>query len=233
MATLSQILAFSRAQTQTDSNGITDANGIIFANEALVDFHRKLVHGGVDASQIQESYCDGVIPATGNGSTLAYPSNMLFLKAIEVNYSSSNPSDYRLANQVDVSNIPGQESFSWLRINRNRLYPLFDDHGDWYEIFPAFRIGDNITQAIRLFYFLKPTEYTSTSDTISYPESQDIRILGWRICANYLYSLMKFQEGDAFNNKYEERVKDYIATLSRGAQQPMQAAVIPLTGFEF
>ena len=58
--TLSNVLAFARAQAQTDVNGLTDANGIIFANEALQDFHRRLVGAGVDASQIQESYTDGV-----------------------------------------------------------------------------------------------------------------------------------------------------------------------------
>lgn len=234
MATLSNVLAFSRAQSQTDSNGLTDTNGIIFANEALVDFHRKLVGAGVDASQIQETYTDGVIPTTdGNGSTLLYPSNMLWLKSIEVNFRDSSAQNYKLATQVDVSNLPGNTSFSWLRKNASTENPLFDDRGDWYEIFPAFSSGTNTSQAIRLFYFLKPTEYTATSDTVSYPESQDYRILGWRICASYLYSLGKMQDGDMFNLKYEERVKEYIATLSRGSQQPIQATPIQLTGFEF
>lgn len=234
MATLAAVLAFARTQAQTDSNGLTDANGIIFANEALVDFHRKMIEGGVDASQVQESYCDGAVPTTaGNGSTLLYPTDMFFLKGIEVNFTDTNPQNYRTASQVDVSNLPAGQSFSWLRANADPGNPQFDDHGDWYEIFPAFTSSSNISQAIRVFYFLAPTEFVATSDTISYPEKLDYRILGWRIAANYLYSLQKMDEGDSFNNKYEEKVKGLIGTLARGSEQPIEASGLGLTGFEF
>lgn len=233
MATLTNVLSFARAQAQTDSNGLTDTSGIIFANEALVDFHRRLVDKGVDASQVQEAYMDASVPSAGNGSTFLYPTDMLFLKAIELNYSDTSAQNYRLATQVDVSNMAGWNSFSSLRLNADPSNPQFDDRGDWFETFPAFKSGNNLSQAIRIFYFLKPTEYTSTSDTIAYPESLDIRILGWRIAANYYYSLTKMIEGDAFNLKYEERVKQYCATLARGSQQPTTATAIQLTGFEF
>lgn len=233
MATLANILSFARAQAQTDSVGLTDTNGIIFANEALVDFHRRLVQHGVDASQTQESYCDATVPTAGNGSTFLYPTNMLFLKSIEVNFTNTNAQDYKMASQVDVSNISGLQSFSWLRVNASTTSPQFDDRGDWYEIFPAFVSGNNLSQAIRLFYFLKPTEYVATSDTVAYPESMDIRILGWRIASSYLYAQLKIQEGDAFLKKYEDRVTQYVSTLARGSQQPMQATPIPITGWEF
>lgn len=234
MALLSDILSFSRAQAQTDSNGLTDAKGIIFANEALVDFHRKLVRKGVDASQLQESYVPTVTPPTaGNGSTFTYPTNCLGLKTVQVNFNDTNPQNYKTATQVDVANVPNQESFSWLRLNQSTEYPLFDDRGDWYEIFPAFTATVNLTNAIRLFYYLKPTEYTSVGDTVAYPESQDIRILGWRIAAMFLYSLEKIDIGDAFNQKYEERVNEYVSTLGRGSQQPIQAVPIQSTGWEF
>lgn len=229
MATLQNVLSFARAQAQTDSNGLTDTNGIIFANEALVDFHRKLVAKGVDASQLQEAYTNG----TANQGTYLYPTDMLFMKAIELNYANSNAQDYRLATQVDVSNLPGQQSFSYLRQNADVMNPYFDDRGDWFEIFPTPTGSVNLTQLIRIFYYLKPTEYTSTSDTIAYPESMDIRILGWRIAASYYYSLNKMAEGDAFNLKYEERVKEYTATLARGSQQPIEATPIQLNGWEF
>lgn len=225
MSTLSTVLTFSRAQAQTDSNGLSDTNGIIFANSRLVDFHRQLVNHGVDASQIQEAYCDAVVPTTGNGTTLAYPSDCLALKTIEVNYQDTQPSNYIRAEQVDVSNLSGQNSFSNLRQNASTQSPQFDDRGDWYEVFPSFQSGNNISQAIRLFYYLKPTEYTSTSDTVGYPESQDYRILGWGICADYYYSLNKFDEGMVFEKKYQDRVTQYISTLGRGSQQPIQASV--------
>lgn len=233
MSTLADVLTFSRAQAQTDSNGLTDANGIIFGNEALVDFHRQLVKHGVDASQVQESYCDGSVPTLGNGSTFLYPTDMLLLKAIEVNYTDTNASNYITALQYDASNIPGQQSFSWLRANASAQNPQFDDHGDWYEVAPAFVSGNNLSRAVRIIYFLKPTEFTATSDTISYPESQDYRILGWRIASDYYYSLNKFAEGDKFNDRYQQRVNEYVGTLGRGSQQPLQATPIQLTGWEF
>ncbi len=226
MSTLSTVLGFARAQAQTDSNGLTDANGIIFANEALVDFHRKLVNKGVDASQLQEAYATATVPTSGNGSTFLYPTDMLALKTIEVNYMDTTAQNYVRAEQVDAANLPGGNSFSYLRQYARADNPQFDDRGDWYEVFPAFISGNNLTNAIRLFYYLKPTEYVSTSDTIAYPESQDYRILGWRIAADYLYSILKLDEGDKFNAKYTERVTEYCATLGRGSSQPIQA--VPL-----
>lgn len=222
MATLNNILTFSRIQALTDSNGLTDTNGIVFANEALVDFNRRLVNSSIDAAQIQEAYRDGLIPATGNGSTFLYPSDMLFLKAIEVNFSNTNATDYIRAEQVDHSNLAGDTSFSWLRVNQSTTAPRFADNGDWYEIFPAFTSSNNISQAIRLIYFLKPSEYTSVSDTLSYPVTLDYRILGWRIASDYYYSLNNFMAGDAFNLRYDERVRQLIGTLGRGTQQPIQ-----------
>ena len=225
---LSTVLNYARAQAQTDSNGLTDTNGIIFANEALQDFHRRLVNDNIDASQVQEAYRDGTL----NVGTYAYPTDMLFLKAIELNYSSTNEQDYKTALQVDVSNLPNG-SFSWLRKNANPYNPQFDDRGDYFEIFPTPTAANNISQLIRIMYFKKPTEYTSVSDVVAYPENLDTAILGWRIAAMYQYALGNIAKGDSFNNKYEERVRQYIATLGRGVQQPIQATTIQLTGFEF
>lgn len=229
MATLATVLTFSRAQSQTDNNGLTDTNGIIFANEALLDFRRRLIDAGVDAAQTQESYTDTV---AGTGTYL-YPSDMFWLKAIELNYSNTNARDYKTASQVDASNMPTGESFSSLRVNASKGSPMFDDRGDQYEIYPTPVAADNTTAAVRIFYFLEPTEYTATSDSISYPESLDNRTIGWRVASNYLYSLGKIPEGDAFNMKYEERVKQLIETLSRGSQQPIKPTQLPVTGWEF
>ena len=229
MATVANLLTFSRAQAQTDSNGLTDTNGIIFANEALVDFHRRLVKSGVDASQLQEAYRDGAV----NTGTYLYPPDAIWLKAIELNYADTSEQNYKTAMQADVSNLPQGTSFSWLRKNADRNNPQWDDRGDWFEIFPTPTSADNVTQMMRIFYFLKPTEYTSTADTISYPPSIDYRILGWRVAANYLKSLGKIEEGEAFLLEYEKRVRDLIEFLSRGSQQPLQATPIQLTGWEF
>jgi len=235
--TVSTILNFARAQCQTDANGLSDANGLIFLNEALQDFHRRLVTAGVDASQLQEAYRDG----TANVGTYLYPTDMLFLKTIEVNYSDTTQQNYKQAQQVDISNLPNNQSFSSLRVNANASTPMFDDHGDWFEIFPTPTSANNLSQLIRIFYYLKPTEYASTSDTVAYPENLDTTILGWRVAGSYLYSLGAVigssrsarLQGDMFYQKYEERVKNYIATLSRGSQQPIQATPVQIDGFQF
>ena len=228
-AVVSDALAFARTQAQTDINGLSNANGLIWANEALVDFRRRLIAAGVDASQLQETYRDG----TADVGTYLYPTDMFWLKTIELNYANSTAADYKTANQIDVANIPGGKSFGWLRTNASTQEPSFDDRGDWYEIFPTPTSSNNLTQIIRIFYYLEPTEYTAVGDTVVYPENLDYRSLGWRIASNYLYSLGKVDEGLAFNLKYEERVKQIIATLSRGSQQPIQAITIQLSGWEF
>lgn len=229
MATINTVLTFSRAQAQTDSNGLTDTNGLIYANNRLVDFHRRLTAHSIDASQTQEAYRD----ATANQGTYLYPDDMLWLKTIECNYNDTSANNYLLATQVDVSNLPGQVSFSWLRQNATTNNPQFDDRGDQFEIFPTPIAGNNLSQFFRIFYFLKPTEYTSTTDQVSYPESLDYRILGWGICADYYMSLNKFDEAQMFEAKYEKRIVDYIATLGRGSQQPIQATSLAISGWEF
>jgi hypothetical protein len=229
MATVQDILNFTRAQAQTNSDGLSDSNGIIFSNEALADFHRRLVARGVDASQLQEAYRDG----TANIGTYLYETDQLFLKAIEVNYTDTNTNNYLLATQVDVSNIPAGQSFSWLRNNQSTQFPLFDDRGDWFEIFPTPTGANNLTNLIRIFYFKKPTEYTAVGDTVSYPASLDYRTFGWRVGYSYLKSLGKIIEANEFNKEYLQRVDEYISTLSRGAQQPLQATPIQLSGWNF
>lgn len=231
MATLNSALQFARAQAQTDSNGLTDTNGIIFANESLLDFRRELITAGVDANGIQEAYRSG----TANTGTYLYPTSpqMWFLKAIEVNYASTTPEGYRRASQVDSSNLDGGISFSFLRTNADPYNPQFDDHGDWFEIFPTPTGSDNLTDMMRILYFAAPTEFTTVNDSITYPESLDYRILGWRIAANYKRSLTDFNSAAAFDAEYARRVKDIVDTLGRGSQQPIQASIIPWNGFEF
>lgn len=221
MSTLANALTYARARAQTDSNGLTDALGIVYANEALFDFHRELVSNSIDASQIQEAYRNASVPSEGNGSTFLYPEDAMFLKAIEVNYQDTNPQNYVKAEQVDHANLVNGVSFSYMRLNQSAMAPKFADNGDWYEIFPAFTSGDNLTQAIRIIYFLKPTEFTSTADTIAYPSSLDYRILGSRIAATYKNSLVE-GSGEPANAEYARRVTQLIATLGRGAQQPLK-----------
>ena len=232
---LSSVLAFARTAAQTDSDGLTDTNGVVFANEALVDFHRRLVQRGVDASQLVEASVLGV----ANQGVYPYPTkpaSILMMKAIEINYSDTTPANYLTADQIDVSNIPGKLSFSYLRNNQPTQRPLFDDRGDKFEVFPTPTSAHNLTALVNLFYFAKPSVFASASSTVQYPESLDAGILGWRTAANYLYSLKGVDNlvtGDKLNAKYEERVKQYIDTLGRGSQQPQTTTTITETGFEF
>src|SRR3990167_2906502 len=158
---------------------------------------------------------------------------MWFLKAIEVNFTDSVAQNYITANQMDVSNIPAGQSFSWLRANQSTQFPLFDDRGDQFEIFPTPTTDDNLTNMFRIFYFLEPTEYSVVGDTIVYPESLDYRILGWRIASSYLKSLGNWESAAPFDNEYTKRVNQLVKTLSRGVQSPMQATPIIESGWNF
>lgn len=231
--TVSSILTFAQTQAQTDTNGITNTSGLVWANEALLDFHRRLVEKGIDASQLQESSITGV---AGTG-VYSYPSNpsMIALKTIELNYADTNASNYKTAQQVDVANLSSAYSIGWLRNNADASNPQFDDRGDKFEIFPTPTSANNLTAIARLFYFAQPSVFTAVSNTVNYPENLDEGILGWRVAANYLYSLggENIAKGDLFNSKYEERVKQFSHTLGRGSQAPVQAVTLQITGFEF
>lgn len=227
MATLQSAVDFARVQAQTDSNGLTNANALIWGNEALLDFRRQLITNGIDAAQVQEAYAD----MTADTGTYLYPTDMWWLKAIELNYNGNVGQDYITAVQLDVSNLPNLESFGWLRTNASTAKPYFDDRGDWFEIFPTPDSAN--AQGIRIFYYLEPTEYTALSSTVTYPESLDYRILGWRIAANYKKMVRDFDAAAAFDLEYEKKMKDIIKTLGRGSQQPVQATTNTWTGFEF
>ena len=233
MPVLSSVISFARTQAQTDSNGLTNDNAVIFANEAILDFRRRLIAAGVDAGQINEYVQEGTV----NTGIYAYPSNpsVMWLKTIELNYSNTQADGFVKANQLDVANIPGNKSVGWVRTNASSQNPYFDDRGDEYEIFPTPTAAHNVTSLITLFYFQAPTKYVSSASSLVYPESIDDTILGWRIAASYKYSLggENIKEGDAFNLKYEERIRQLIATLSRGSQQPIQATPLSLSGWEF
>ncbi len=227
MSTLNDVLGFSRVQAQTDSNGLVDSDGIIYANEAISDFRRRLTTAGVNAAQLQESY-ETIVGGVG---TYLYPTNLAWMKAIELNYADATPQNYVSAERVDESNLPGNTSFSWLRLNAQAQRPYFSDKGDWFEIFPT-PMNSNAA-GIRIWYFLKPTEFTSVNDNISYPESLDYRILGWRVAASFYKTLNKFDEAMFFDKEYEGRVTQFIQTLGPGTQQPLEAKAIQETGWNF
>ncbi len=228
---LSSVLTFARTQAQTDANGLTDTNGLIFANEANADFHRRLIDKGIDASQTYEASINGVA-GTGVYSYPRNPASVIALKAIELNYTNTVQRDYKVASQVDISNLPAG-GFSVLRVDASPFSPYFDDRGDKFEIFPTPTDNHDLTALIRLVGFVQPSVFTAVNNEVNYPEGMDTAILGWRIAALYLYSIGDMEKGKEFEAKYEERVRQYISTLGRGAQQPIEATTIRLSGFEY
>lgn len=228
MATVSNLLTYARDLAQTDSNGLSDAQGIRFANDALQNFIRDLLKRGVDAAQTQEAYTN---LTTDNPNTYAWPSDMWALKTIEVDFAGGGGSNFIQAQRVDVANLQGDTSFSWLRVNQPTTAPLFDNRGDTYEIFPI--PGSAITGGIRIFYFLTPTEYTSTSDTIAYPVSLDFRALAARVGQLWAQSKEKFDLATALGDEYRQRVDDVVRILAPESQQPIKPQPLQMTGWNF
>lgn len=234
MATVSTLLSYVEQKTQAGTGNLNGANGISFLNEALLDFRSELIKRGIDAAQTQESYVATVsVPTYPNTSTFAYPSDMYFLKTIEVNMAGGTQQDYKVAKQVDVSNLPAGTSMDWLRVNQPTSQPLFDDRGDTYEIFPTFTGAMNLTNAIKIIYYLTPTTYTATSDALVYPDSLNWYLLARKVAALYYESLNKFQEADIWEKKYRDGLDSIETTLAQGSQQPIQPEGLHLTGWEY
>lgn len=233
--TCSTLLAYAETKAQAAAGTLNNTSvGIPFLNEALLDYRTVLINRGIDAAQTQESYVPSVTaPATGNGSTFAYPPDMFFLKTITVNMVDTNPQNYIQAQELDVSNTPNQSSFEWMRENQPNTLPLFDDRGDTYEIFPSFNHATNFTNAIRIFYFLTPTPYVNTSDVLTYPDTLDYYILALKVVSLYYQSLNKFTEADYWENKYHERLERLVTSIGRGSQQPINAIPLQITGWQF
>lgn len=229
------ILTFARKAAQTDINGLGDDVGVTFASEALMDFHRRLANNRVDAGGVYEASITGIV-GTGIFNYPSNPCSTLALKTLELNYTSTSNNDYVVAKQVDVANLPGTTSFSWLRNNADPKNPLFDDRGDRFEVFPTPTSAHNVTAMARLFFYGQPSVYSAVANTVNYPENLDEAILGYRVAANYKYALQgedNYVAGDKLMSKYEERVSQFINTLGQGSQQPLQAVPIQLSGWEF
>src|SRR6185369_7720801 len=104
--TVSTLLNYVEKKTQAGAGTLNNAtDGLLFLNEALLDFRSELIKRGIDGAQLQESYVASVSPpVSGNGSTFAWPDDMYFLKTVSVNMTSGAPNDYVQARIMDVSN---------------------------------------------------------------------------------------------------------------------------------
>lgn len=226
MATVNDVIAYARSKAQTDSNGISDASGLLWTNDALSDVTRQMLDRSIDAAQTQESYT----PLTANvPNTYAWPTNMYKLKTIEVDWTGTGGQNYLQAQMLDVANIQGV-SFDYLRKNQTQQSPLFDNRGDTFEIFPNSTVA---TGTIRIFYWLTATDYATVGDTINYPQSLDYRILGAFVVANYYESLESWDSAQMWMAKYQSMLNKTINVLAPSSQQPIQPVPLQLTGWNF
>jgi len=233
MATVASAITYARQKAQTDSNGISDTNGLAWANNGLVDITRDLIARGIDAAQTQESYTTLTTPAAGATSTFAWPSDMFALKTIEVDFTGVGGQNYIQARKLDVANLQNGTSFDFVRINQPTSDPYFTNHGDTGEIFPTVTSSTSGT-LVRIYYYLTPTEYTATSDAINYPQSLDYRALGDKILEGYYQSLEKFNVAEYWGKTmYGKKLNDAINILGPQSKQPIKPDKLHLTGWNF
>ena len=228
MATVANAITYARQKAQTDSNGISDTYGLAWANNGLIDITRDLIARSVDASQVQESYAT-LSPSDTVPGSFAWPSDMFALKTIEVDFTNTGGQNYIQAEKLDVANLQGSTSWDFIRKNQATDNPVFTNHGDTGEVFPTV-----VSAALmRIFYYLTPTEYTATSDTINYPQSLDYRALGDKILIGYYQSLAQFEPAAYWEQQYQKKLNDAVNILAPQSKQPIQPQRLHITGFEF
>lgn len=228
MATVATAITYARQKAQTDINGISDVNGIAWANNGLVDMSRDLIARGVDASQTAEAFTTiaSTDPVPGR---FAWPTDMYALKTIEVDFSNLGGQNFVQAGKLDVANLQGNTSWDFIRTNQPTNEPLFTNHGDTGEIFPTVAS----TALVRIFYYLTPTEYTATTDTINYPQSLDYRAIGDKILIGYYQSLEKFDIAQQWEALYAKKINDAINILAPQSKQPITPEKLHITGWQF
>lgn len=236
MATqLSTPIQYARQIANTNSSSLTDSKAIAYATDALFVSRKEFAKYGVDAGEIAEVY---FTPTAGVGvynypDGTGTPPPLYLLKAIEVNFNNTAQSNYLPAKKLDVSNTPAGYSFDYIRVNQSTLLPLYDDHGNNFEIFPTPQANMNLVNAIKLIYFIQPVPFVAVTDGIGFPESNDPNILGYGIAANYLRSIFKYDEADKLEAKMLQKVATTVQTFGTGGQMPTSPASIPWTGGEF
>ena len=220
-------ITYAEQLAQTDSNGIGSVLGLAFYNDALHKMSRDLVNRGIDAAQTQESYTD---LTTDSPNTYAWPSDMVKLKTIEVNWSGTAEDQYLQATPMDVANIQ-RYSFSWLRKNQPQNKPLFDNRGDTFEIFPT-PVAAN-TAGIRIFYFLNPTDAADVGTAINYPQSLDYRALASLIASSYYKRQNNQKMAGMYEAEYEQYVNKIINILGPSSQQPITPTPLADAGWQY
>lgn len=228
MATVADAILYARQKGGTDSNGISDTNGLAWANSGLIDITRELIKRNIDASQIAESSAT-LSPSDVPPGQFAWPSDMFMLKTTSINYTDSSQTNFTQLSKMDVANIQGSNSLDDLRLNQPTTDPLFTNHGDTGEVLPT-----PIRSAIlKIFYYLAPTEYSSTSSTVNYPQSLDYRVLGDKILEAYYESIQDFTVAQAWGAQAVKKINDSVQILGPQSQQPTTPKGLQITGWQF
>lgn len=218
-------ITYTQQLAQTDTNGIGSVLGLALYNDALNEWTRDMLNKNIDASGVQEEYRD---LSTNSPNTYLWPEDMYALKTIEVNWEDQTEQNYIQAMPMDVANIQGQ-SFSWLRSNQAQSQPLFDNRGDWFEIFPTPIVGN--AQGIRIFHFKKPTEATDVGDAVVYPQLLDYRTISCKMAALY-YKIQNDAEMAAiYEAEYQSRIAKINRITEQGTQQPKTPQRLAITGW--
>lgn len=228
MATVQDAITYARQKAQTDSNGISDTNGLAWSNSGLLDITRELIKRNIDAAQVRESYATSLASDNPPGQ-FAWPSDMWMLKTISVNYQDATQQNFLQAGKLDVANLQGRTSIDFIRVNQSTTDPQFTNHGDTGEIFPT-----PITSAVvKIFKYLQPTEYSSVSSTVIYPQSLDYRVLGDKILESYYQSLENFDVASQWGAQAIKKINDSIQILAPQSQQPITTERLRITGWQF
>lgn len=220
-------ITYAQQLAQTDSNGIGSVLGLALANDALQTWTRDMLNRNIDAAQTQETYRD---LGTNSPNTYLWPADMYALKTIEVNWNDQTEQNYLPAEVVDVANIQNQ-SFSWLRANQSQQHPLFDNRGDWFEIFPTPLVGN--AQGIRIFYYLTPTEFTDVGQPILYPQLLDYRTLSCKMASLYYKSQNDIDMAAVYEKEYLERINKINTIVAPGTQQPITPQPLAMSGWNY
>lgn len=228
MATVADAITYARQKAQTDSNGISDTTGVAWANNGLLDITRDLIARGIDAAQTQESYAT-LSPSDAQPGRFAWPADMFALKTIEVDFTNTGGQNYIQAEKLDVANLQGSTSWDFIRVNQNTREPQFTNHGDTGEVFPTVT-GSAL---VRIYYYLTPTEYTSTASTVNYPQSLDYRALGDKILTGYYESLLNWDAVQMWEGRYQKKLNDSINILGPQSKQPIKPQSLHISGWQF
>lgn len=227
--TYAQAIQYARQKAQTDSDGISDTNGLAWGADALQDGTRIMFDRDIDAAQTGEAYAT-ILPSDNPPGRFAWPDDMYALKTVEVNFNGDAQQNYLQAQGMDVANIQFV-SFDYLRANQPTTMPLFDNRGDTAELFPT----PTVSTLVRIFYFKLPTEPTDITDIIPYPFSLDYRVIGDKIVTNYYESLGQEKANFATKSeqKYRTRLNDIINILAPASQQPIQPTPLQISGWSY